>query len=100
MNLSLEIFSSGRHGGAITTYHRDAVEVIDGLSTRFDLASLMQINQFNEILFDKIYPLMNDGGIILVDNVLWYGNVITDPAEPKRPGLSWRSMKRLDKTKD
>lgn len=76
----------------------DAVEVIDGLSTRFDLAFIDANKQFNEILFDKIYPLMNDGGIILVDNVLWYGNVITDPADKEtRAIVAFNEKIRQDK---
>lgn len=59
----------------------DALNVINQLTTRFDLAFIDANKQFNEILFDTIYPMMNEGGIILVDNVLWYGNVINNPTD-------------------
>jgi caffeoyl-CoA O-methyltransferase len=57
----------------------DAVEILDEIHQPFDLAFIDANKQFNEVLFEKIYPLIRPGGIVLVDNVLWFGKVVTDP---------------------
>jgi predicted O-methyltransferase YrrM len=42
----------------------------------FDFAFLDADKPNYPILFEKILPLVKKGGLIAVDNVLWYGAVI------------------------
>jgi len=42
----------------------------------FDLAFLDADKPNYPILYEKIVPLIKKGGVIAIDNVLWYGNVI------------------------
>lgn len=54
----------------------DALEELKNLSGPFDLAWIDANKQTNDQLFELILPLMHTGGYILVDNMLWYGNVL------------------------
>ncbi|MEP7320547.1 MAG: O-methyltransferase [Saprospiraceae bacterium] len=65
----------------------DAVNILDNLHSTFDLAFIDANKQFNEVIFEKIYPLMRPGGIILVDNVLWFGKVVTAPDDKETKSI-------------
>ena len=59
----------------------DAMEIIPGLKRDFDLVFIdadksNYVNYYN-LVFDKVRP----GGYIIIDNVLWSGKVIEEPAE-------------------
>lgn len=65
----------------------DAAAVIPTLDYKFDLvfidAAKRQYKNYYDLLFDKINP----GGVILADNVLWKGKVVTDDADKLGQGL-------------
>lgn len=54
----------------------DALSKVKSLSGQFDLVLIDANKQHNEILYDLVYPLLTDHGTVLIDNTLWYGNVI------------------------
>ncbi|MDZ4707163.1 MAG: O-methyltransferase [Saprospiraceae bacterium] len=63
----------------------DALLEIKNIHGPFDLAWIDANKQNNNQLFELILPLMRPGGTILVDNMLWYGNVLeTDPDKETR----------------
>ncbi len=54
----------------------DALSQITSLKGPYDLVLIDANKQHNEILYDLIYPTVSDQGTILIDNTLWYGNVL------------------------
>jgi len=65
----------------------DAAEIIPNLDYTFDLvfmdAAKRQYKNYYDLLFDKIRP----GGIIMADNVLWKGKVVTNDVDKLGQGL-------------
>lgn len=65
----------------------DAAELIPKLDYKFDLvfidAAKRQYKNYYDLLFDKINP----GGLILADNVLWKGKVVTEDVDKLGKGL-------------
>jgi caffeoyl-CoA O-methyltransferase len=65
----------------ITQHLGDALDLIPSLNKKFDLV-FIDADKDNYInYFHMIVPIMNKGGIILSDNVLWSGKVL----EPLKP---------------
>lgn len=64
----------------ITQHLGDALDLIPSLNKKFDLV-FIDADKDNYInYFNMIVPMMNKGGIILSDNVLWSGKVL-EPAK-------------------
>jgi predicted O-methyltransferase YrrM len=73
--------------------HGDALEVIEQYPGPFDII-------FNDIdkerypeAFKKALPRIRSGGLLIADNVLWFGRVLTDSREPDVEGI--RTYNRL-----
>ncbi|MEC4003105.1 O-methyltransferase [Flavobacterium sp. SUN052] len=60
----------------ITAHLGDALEIIPTLNKRFDLVFIDADKENYINYFNMIVPMMNKGGIILSDNVLWSGKVL------------------------
>lgn len=56
----------------------DAIEIIPTLNKKFDLVFIDADKENYINYFHLIVPLMNKGGIILSDNVLWSGKVLEE----------------------
>lgn len=54
----------------------DARSRLSTLPGFFDLVWIDANKQFNEELYESVLPLLGPDGSILVDNVLWFGNVL------------------------
>lgn len=57
----------------------DAIEIIPNLGKKYDLVFIDADKENYLNYFDLIVPIMNEGGIILSDNVLWSGKVLETP---------------------
>ncbi len=57
----------------------DAIEIIPTLNKKYDLVFIDADKENYLNYFDLIVPMMNTGGIILSDNVLWSGKVLETP---------------------
>ncbi len=57
----------------------DAIEIIPTLNKKYDLVFIDADKENYLNYFDLIVPKMNEGGIILSDNVLWSGKVLETP---------------------
>jgi len=71
-------FDKSEYGSRITQYLGNALDIIPTLDKKYDLVFIdadkeNYINYFNVIL-----PKMNQGGVILSDNVLWSGKVLEE----------------------
>lgn len=61
----------------------DAKEELQKMDVIFDLVFIDADKESYLTYIDMIKPKLRKGGIILIDNVLWYGNVIDDKAKDK-----------------
>ena len=59
----------------------NALDIIPTLGKKFDLVFIDADKENYPSYFNMIVPLMNKGGIILSDNVLWSGKVL-EPVKP------------------
>lgn len=62
----------------ITAHLGDALEIIPILNKKFDLVFIDADKENYINYFNMIVPMMNKGGIILSDNVLWSGKVLEE----------------------
>lgn len=62
----------------ITAHLGDALEIIPSLNKKFDLVFIDADKENYINYFNMIVPMMNKGGIILSDNVLWSGKVLEE----------------------
>ena len=62
----------------ITNYLGNAIEIIPTLNKKFDLVFIDADKENYINYFHLIVPMMNVGGIILSDNVLWSGKVLEE----------------------
>lgn len=65
----------------IEVIYNDARNAIDDLDKTYDLVFLDAFKEDYILYYDKILPKLNSGALIIADNVLWSGKVITDPED-------------------
>jgi len=71
-------FDKSPWGAQITQHLGDALEIIPILSKKYDLVFIDADKENYVNYFYLIVPMMNKGGIILSDNVLWSGKVLEE----------------------
>lgn len=71
----------------------DALQELKSLHGPFDLAWIDANKQNNDPLFELILPLMRTGGTILVDNMLWYGNVLQSKPDKETRAIQEFTLK-------
>ncbi len=74
-------FDKSVWGNQIHQHLGEALEIIPTLDSKFDLVFIDADKENYIHYFHLIVPMMNKGGIILSDNVLWSGKVIEEVAE-------------------
>ncbi len=77
-----KFFDLSPYGNQITQHLGEAIHIIPTLKPGFDLVFIDADKENYIQYFDLIVPMINRGGIILSDNVLWSGKVV----EPLVPG--------------
>lgn len=75
-------FDKSPWGSQITQHLGEAVTIIPTLKEKFDLVFIDADKENYLNYYELIVPKMNQGGIILSDNVLWSGKVV----EPLKEG--------------
>ncbi len=60
----------------------DAVELIEQASGPFDVVFIDIEKERYPLAFQKALPKLRVGGLLIADNVLWFGSVVTDSTEP------------------
>lgn len=65
--------------GQISQHLGDALEIIPNLNKKYDLVFIDADKDNYLNYWEMILPVMNKGGIILSDNVLWSGKVLDTP---------------------
>jgi len=71
-------FGLSEYKNQIKTHLGDALEIIPALNKKFDLVFIDADKENYINYYNIIVPMMNKGGIILSDNVLWSGKVIEE----------------------
>ena len=71
-------FDQSQWSNQISQHLGNALEVIPTLNKKFDLVFIDADKENYIQYFELIVPLMNKGGIILSDNVLWSGKVLEE----------------------
>ncbi len=69
-------FDKSPWGNQIVQHLGEAINIIPGLDKKFDLVFIDADKENYIHYFEMIVPKMNQGGIILSDNVLWSGKVL------------------------
>jgi caffeoyl-CoA O-methyltransferase len=69
-------FDKSPWGNQITQHLGNALDIIPSLDKKFDLVFIDADKQNYPNYWNVIVPLMNKGGIILSDNVLWSGKIL------------------------
>ena len=69
-------FDQSQWRGSIIQHLGNALDIIPTLNKKFDLVFIDADKENYPNYFEMIVPMMNKGGIILSDNVLWSGKVL------------------------
>lgn len=85
-NLARSFFAKSKHGHKITLKMGPALQTIDNLKGSFDFVFLDadKVNYSN--YYEKVLPMLRSGGIIIIDNVLWSGDVL-EPVDEKAKAI-------------
>lgn len=76
-------FHQSNQNKQITLHRGNALEIIDTLEYSWDLVFIDADKTGYIDYYEKIVPKLSDNGIILADNVLFHGQVLTDPIQGK-----------------
>lgn len=71
-------FDKSQWAGQITQHLGDGLDIIPKLAKKYDLVFIDADKENYINYFHLIVPMMNKGGIILSDNVLWSGKVLEE----------------------
>ncbi|HSD13446.1 MAG TPA: O-methyltransferase [Flavobacterium sp.] len=71
-------FDQSQWGNQIQQHLGDALKIIPTLNKKFDLVFIDADKENYINYFNVIVPMMNKGGLILSDNVLWSGKVLEE----------------------
>lgn len=71
-------FEMSEYKNQIVSHLGDALEIIPTLKKKFDLVFIDADKENYINYYNMIVPMMNKGGIILSDNVLWSGKVVEE----------------------
>ena len=78
MGYSKDVWSRSDSVDSIIAMEGDATEIIPTLDYDFDLVYIDAAKRKYIEHFDLVFPKLNQGAIVLADNVLWKGIVATD----------------------
>jgi caffeoyl-CoA O-methyltransferase len=81
VSIQNKYFEASPWKNQILSHLGDALEIIPKLNKKFDLVFIDADKENYINYFHLIVPLMNKGGIILSDNVLWSGKVLEPISE-------------------
>jgi len=59
----------------------DAVEIVKTFAFQFDMAFIDGDKRQYPTYYEEVFDKIKSGGYILIDNVLWYDKVITEPKD-------------------
>lgn len=76
-------FNKFKNGNQIHLHAGNALDIIPKLTYKWDLA-FIDADKTNYInYYELVFPQLNDGGLIIADNVLFHGQVLEDEVKGK-----------------
>lgn len=93
INLELEdrvrsYFAASGLGDQIKYILGDATQTVSSLDENFDLVFIDADKKNNATYYDLIFDRVRPGGLIIVDNVLWSGKVLTNQQDKDTRNIS------------
>ena len=98
--LQQKYFNKSRYTNQLKSYVGNAIEIIPTLHQKFDLVFIDADKSNYTNYFHLIIAKMNSGGIILSDNVLWYGKVAEKADEKDEDTIALQAYNTLLNTDD
>ncbi len=98
--LQQKYFNKSRYTKQLKSYVGNALEIIPTLHQKFDLVFIDADKSNYTNYFHLIIGKMNSGGIILSDNVLWYGKVAEKADEKDVDTIALQAYNTLLNTDD
>lgn len=86
IDMARSFFDRSSHGSKIIIHEGDAMETLHKMDETFDMAFLDADKERYPQYYDLIIPLLRPGGLLVIDNVLWYGTVL-DPQDRKAQAI-------------
>ena len=85
-----EHFDQSPYGHKVKMFIGDALETIKTLTDTYDLVFIDANKRDYLRYYEAVLPLVRPGGIILADNTLWDGKVVTEPdsRDPQTVGIA------------
>jgi caffeoyl-CoA O-methyltransferase len=94
--LSKKYWDQSPHGNKITKIIGPALKTIPQIAGEFDLV-FIDADKENYLNYLKmVVPRLSEKGIVVVDNVLWSGNVLKDPSELDADDTSTKTIQTLN----
>ena len=93
--IARHFFERSSHGGKIQVRMGNALETIKTIQEPIDLAFIDADKENYPNYYDLILPKMVSGGLIVLDNVLWSGDVL-NPKEPQGVAIDQLNKKILE----
>lgn len=75
-DIQKKYFARSPYASQIIQYTGNAVDLISEIDQKFDLVFIDADKKNYPVYFDLIMPKLKRGGVLLSDNVLWYGKVL------------------------
>lgn len=72
-----QYFDSSRFGKKIKYHIGNAITIIPELEEVFDIVFIDADKKSNGVYYDLVFDKVRQGGLIIVDNVLWSGKIIS-----------------------
>ncbi len=91
-NKAAAYFDSSPHAAQIKVHNGDAKEIIPTLNITWDLIFIDADKTGYQTYYDLVLPSLNQNGLIIVDNVLFHGEVL----EEKISGKSAKSIQAFN----
>lgn len=84
-----EHFAQSPYGDKVKMFIGDALETIKTLTDTYDLVFIDANKRDYRQYYEAVLPLVRPGGVILADNTLWDGKVVTEPdsRDPQTVGI-------------
>ena len=88
LDINMELEDMVRNNFARSSYHSqinyilgDATETVNTLDEVFDLVFIDADKKNNGTYYDLVFDKIRPGGLVIVDNVLWSGKVLSNQAD-------------------
>ena len=99
MEMQRRYFDASGYGKQIFQHLGNAAEIIPTLNGNFDLVFIDADKEQYPLYFDLIIERIQAGGLIIADNVLWSGKVVTNATDEATQALQLFNKKMVEDTR-